>query len=194
MSGSGFWIFSQLAFRNVWHWNSPGLTVLCSKMWAWKEAEKIQELGKDTRAEHTSRCTEKDKSVWKTYLHAPPLACLSRRLTKHTQVKRILLSMLLFSAHLTQLLNIKRNHDQMSVSSSYCEHPRLVFHKSQGPEVVQKGGLWKCFFQGHQAKVLLERTPRKSPGLAISVPLPHPSDHQDWKWKSISHVGLFATL
>ena len=121
MSGSGFWIFSQLAFRNVWHWNSPGLTVLCSKMWAWKEAEKIQELGKDTRAVHTSRCTEKDKSVWKTYLHAPPLACLSRRLTKHTQVKRILLSMLLFSAHLTQLLNIKRNHDQMSVSSSYCK-------------------------------------------------------------------------
>ena len=102
--------------------------------------------------------------------------------------------MLLFSAHLTQLLNIKRNHDQMSVSSSYCERHRLVFHKSQGSRAGPEGGLWKCFFQGHQAKVLLEGTPRKSPGLAISVPLPHPSDHQDCKWKSISRVGLFATL
>ena len=77
----------------------------------------------------------------------------------------------------------------MSVSSSSCEHHRSVFHKSQDPEVVQKGGLGRYFFQ-----VLLAGTPRKSPGLAISVPLPNPSDHQDWKWNLISCVRLFATL
>ena len=82
----------------------------------------------------------------------------------------------------------------MSVSSSSCEHHRPVFHKSQGPEVVQKRELGRGFFQGHQAKVLLAGTPRKSPGLAISVPLPHLNDHQDWKSKLISCVQLFATL
>lgn len=78
-------------------------------------------------------------------------------------------SALILCSVMTQPLNITRNHDQMSVSSSSCEHHRSVFHKSQDPEVVQKGGLGRYFFQ-----VLLAGTPRKSPGLAISAPPAQP--------------------